>query len=205
MKRILIVILFQASLITVGFSQSRGGNPKFDPDTNPYEKIIKDPEPGKRTAKFFMNFNQPLVLRDYFDASPCNDYVNLSNVRIKQFNEFVDAFLKGGTDAKQMAKAENDFKKKGVKSQLEDIDYHIGFIEKQGTFANDANTPIENLLCRAKGSLQAIKSTVTYLEAIKKLFPAVEGLDEAIEKGKNTILAYPDNKSLLAIINKHRQ
>nr|WP_294996135.1 hypothetical protein [uncultured Sediminibacterium sp.] len=203
MKQVLITVLLQCSLLVTGFSQARGGNPKFDADANPYEKIVKESDQGKRTAKFFQNFIQPPVLRDYFDASPCNEYVNLSNTRIEQFTDFVDAIIKGGIDAKQMTKAANDFKKRGIATQIADIDYHTGYIEKQGTFTTDNKVPVENLLCRAKGSLGAIKSIVAYLEAVKRLFPSIDDIDMAIQKGKSTIHAYPDNKSLLDKIKQN--
>ncbi|HCL05757.1 MAG TPA: hypothetical protein DHW64_07265 [Chitinophagaceae bacterium] len=204
MKKIAFIILVQFFLLVSSFSQERGGNPKFDLNMNPYEKIMKDTATGKRTAKFLMNFIQPEVLRDYFTSSPCTEYTQLSDTRINQFNEFVQKFVTGRIDAKQMTKAENDFKKRGVAAHMTEIDYHIGFIEKQGTFSADGNTPVENLICRARGSVQAIKSIVNYLEALKILFPAIQGIDEVIQKGNQALLSYPDNKSLLAIIKKNK-
>lgn len=204
MKKVCFFVIVQFFLLTDGFSQARGGNPKFDAAANPYEKILKDTATGKRTAKFLMNFIQPEVLRDYFTASPCNEYAELNNTRIAQFSEFVEQFVSGRTDVKQMTKAESDFKKRGVTAQIVDLEYHIGYIEKQGTFSSDAKEPVENLVCRAKGSLQAIKSIVAYLEAIKKLFSSIEGIDAAIQKGKQALSSYPDNKALLAIIKKNK-
>lgn len=200
-----VVVAFCIVLISINATaQSGRGNPKFDAAANPYEKILKDTATGKRTARFIMNFLQPEVLRDYFVASPCNDYAEVSNTRITQFNEFVQQFLSGSSDPKQMKKAEEDFKKKGIVSFSADMDYYIGFIEKQGTFTGDANQPVENLICRAKGSVQAIKSMVIYLEAVKKVYPSVTGIDEVIEKGKQALSTYPDNKSLLTIIKKNK-
>ncbi len=204
MKKICFFVIVQFFFLVGGYSQARGGNPKFDAAANPYEKILKDTVTGKRTAKFLMNFIQPEVLRDYFAASPCNEYAELNNTRIAQFSEFVEQFISGRTDAKQMTKAENDFKKRGVTAQVTEIEYHIGYIEKQGTFSSDAKEPVEHLVCRAKGSLQAIKSIITYLEAVKKLFPSIDGIDDAIQKGKQALVAYPDNKALLAIIKKNK-
>lgn len=204
MKKIAFIILAHFFLLATGFTQARGGNPKFNAAENPYEKILKDTVTGKRTAKFLMNFTQPEVLRDYFTTSPCNEYAELNNTRITQFGAFVEQFISGRTDAKQMVKAESDFKKRGVTAQITEIEYHIGYIEKQGTFSSDAKEPVENLVCRAKGSLQAIKSIVTYLEAVKKLFPSIDGIDDAIQKGKQALVAYPDNKTLLAIIKKNK-
>ena len=152
-----------------------------------------------------MNFVKSEVLRDYFTASPCNEYVEISNTRITQFNDFVQQFLSGSSDPKQMKKAEEDFKKRGVGSFASDIDYHLSFIEKQGTFTGDAIVPVENLICRAKGGVQAIKSIVNYLEAVKKIFPSTPGVDEVIAKGKQALSSYSDNKSLLAVIKKNRE
>jgi hypothetical protein len=204
MKKIVFVPLCLLFVVLNAAAQSGRGNPKFDAAANPYEKILKDTATGKRTARFVMNFLQPEVLRDYFNASPCNDYAEVSNARMTQFNEFVQQFLAGSSDPKQMKKAEEDFKKKGTASFSADMDYHIGFIEKQGTFASDAIEPVENLICRAKGSVQAIKSMVIYLEAVKKVYPSVTGIDEVIQKGKQALSAYPDNKSLLAVIKKNK-
>lgn len=204
MKKTCFFVIVQFFLLANSFSQARGGNPKFDVDANPYEKILRDTAIGKRTAKFLMNFIQPEVLREYFTASPCNEYVELNNTRIAQFSEFVEQFVSRRTDAKQMTKAESDFKKKGVTAQMADLDYHIGYIEKQGTFSSDAKEPVENLVCRAKGSVQAIKSIVAYLEAVKKLFPSIDGIDDAIQKGKQVLVVYPDSKALLEIIKKNK-
>lgn len=204
MKKLFFFVPIHFFLLTTVFSQARGGNPKFDAAENPYEKILKDTVTGKRTAKFLMNFTQPEVLRDYFTASPCNEYAELNNTRITQFGAFVEQFISGRTDAKQMAKAESDFKKRGVTAQVTEMEYHIGYIEKQGIFSADAKEPVENLVCRAKGSVQAIKSILAYLEAVKKLFPSIDGIDDAIQKGKQALVAYPDNKALLAIIKKNK-
>lgn len=200
--QIILIALFLTGLSVKG--QDRGANQKFDAGANPYEKLLKDTAAGKRTARFLMNFVKSEVLRDYFTASPCNDYVELSNTRITQFNDFVQQFLSGSSDAKQMKKAEEDFKKKDAASFASDIDYHLGFIEKQGTFTGDANVPVENLICRSKGSIQAIKSIVNYLEAVKRIFPSTPGVDDAIAKGKQALASYPDNKSLMAAIKKNR-
>lgn len=204
MKKTAFLVIALCCMLTKAFVQTRGGNPKFDSNANPYIKILQDTAVGKRTAKFLMNFVQPEVLRDYFTSSPCSEYTQLSDTRITQFTEFVAQFMSGRTDVKQMTKAENDFKKKGVSSQAADIDYHINFIEQQGTFITDATAPVENLICRARGSLQAIKSIVSYLEAIRKVFPSVEAVDEVIQKAKQILLSYPDNKSLVALIKKNR-
>jgi hypothetical protein len=204
MKKIVLASFYLLLIIINAAAQPGRGNSKFDAATNPYEKILKDTAAGKRTARFVVNFLQPEVLRDYFNASPCNEYAEVSNTRMTQFNEFVQQFLSGSSDPKQMEKAEEDFKKKGTASFSADMDYHIGFIEKQGTFASDANQPLENLICRAKGSVQAIKSMVIYLEAVKKVYPSVTGIDEVIEKGKQALSNYPDNKSLLAVIKKNK-
>lgn len=201
LQTILIVLLFSGIFLQ---AQDRGGNPKFNTASNPYEKILKDTAAGKRTARFLMNFMKTEVLHDYFAASPCNEYVELSNTRISQFNGFVVQFLSGASDPKQMKKAEEEFKKKGASSYVADIEYHIGFIEKQGTFTGDAILPVEDLICRAKGSVQAIKSITSYLEAVKKLFPSTPGVDEAITIGKQALSIYPDNKSLLTVIKKNR-
>ncbi len=204
MRKTAFLILALCFLLAKTFAQARGGNPKFDSNANPYVKILQDTAAGKRTAQFLMNFVQPEVLRDYFTSSPCAEYTQLSDTRITQFTEFVSQFMSGRTDVKQMTKAENDFKKKGVSSQGADIDYHIDFIEQQGTFSTDANAPIENLICKAKGSLQAIKSIASYLEAVKKVFPSVEGTEEILQKAKQVLVKYPDNKSLVALIKKNR-
>jgi hypothetical protein len=205
MKKITAILFVSFFTLSMAMAQPRGGNPKFDASANPYEKILKDTATGKRTARFIMNFLPTEVLRDYFNASPCNEYAELSNTRITQFNDFVQQFLSGSSDPKQMKKAEEDFKKKGTASFAADIDYHLGFIEKQGTFTSDANIPVENLICRAKGSVQAIKSIINYLEAVKKVFPSTPGVDDVIAKGKQSLSAYPDNKSLLAVIKKNKE
>ncbi len=204
MNRIVLLVIGQLLWITTVYGQARSANPKFDVAANPYEKIIQDTMAGKRTAKFLINFKQPEVLNDYFISSPCADYAQLSNTRIAQFNEFVDRFLNGSIDGKQMAKAEAEFNKRGVLAQKAEIEKHAGLIEKQGTFTTDANAPIENLICRAKGSLQSIKSVISYLVAVKKVFPTVQGVDAVIQDGEKILAAYPDNKSLMALIKQNK-
>ncbi len=199
---ILISLLFicQSSL----FAQPGRENPRNSPDANPYEKVLEDTARGKRTAKFLKNFITPQVLRDYFTSSPCNDYQVLSETRIQQFEAFVQQFLSGPSDPKQMKMATENFKKAGTGKSFEQIDYHFGFIEKQGTFTTDQQTPVENLICRAKGSIQALKSELVYLKALKKIFPETPGVDDGISRIEEGLKQYPDNKSLLALIKKNR-
>lgn len=204
MNRIVLLFVGQLFWIMTVYSQERSISPKFDASSNPYGKIIQDTMAGKRTAKFLINFKQPEVLNDYFISSPCADYAQLSNTRIAQFNDFVEQFLKGSIDGKQMDKAEAEFNKRGVLAQKAEIEKYAGLIEKQGTFTTDANTPIESLICRAKGSLQSIKSVINYLAAIKRVFPSVQGVDAVIQDGEKIIAAYPDNKSLMALIKQNK-
>lgn len=200
-----IVVVVSILLFTISVSaQPRGDNSKYDPNVNPYEKLLKDTARGKRTARFLMNLIEPVVARDYFQSSPCNDYAELSNVRIKQFQEFVQEFLNGTSDPKQMKTAEVKYQKAGTAKIIEAIDYHIGYLEKQGTYTSNGNEPLENLLCRAKGSIQAIKSTHAYLTALKKVFPSLTGMDEGIAKAQEVITKYGDNKSLLALIKGNK-
>jgi hypothetical protein len=200
--------IFLLSLLTICvcplIAQPGRENPRNSPDANPYEKVLEDTARGKRTAKFLMNFTVPQVLRDYFTSSPCNDYVVLSETRIQQFEAFVQQFLSGPSDPKQMKMATENFKKAGTGRSFEQIGYHFGFIEKQGTFTNDQNTPVENLICRAKGSIQALKSELVFLKAVKKIFPETPGVDDGISRIEEGLKQYPDNKSLLALIKKNR-
>lgn len=200
-----VSLVFTCSLFCLAAAtQPRGENPKYNKDINPYEKILQDTARGKRTAKFLMNFLEPEVATSYFESSPCNDYVELGNTRIKQFQDFVQSFLSGASDPKQMKTAEANFQKNGVSKIAERIDYHIGYIEKQGTFASNANEPLENLLCRAKGSVQSIKSSQAYLTALKKIFPATPGIDDATKKASDAMAKYGDNKALLSVIKSNK-
>lgn len=200
--------IFLVSLMTIFLSQliAQPGreNPRNSPDANPYEKVLEDTARGKRTAKFLKNFTVPLVMRDYFNSSPCNDYQVLSETRIQQFEAFVQQFLNGPSDPKQMKMATENYKKAGTGKNFEQIDYHFGYIEKQGTFSTDQQTPVENLICRAKGSIQALKSELAYLKAMKKIFPETPGVNEGISRIEEGLKQYPDNKSLLALIRKNR-
>lgn len=203
MKKSSITFLLVLSFLTA-LAQPRGESGRFSADANPYEKILEDTARGKRTAKFLKNFIAPQVARDYFNSSPCNDYVVLSETRIQQFEAFVQQFLSGANDPKQMKMAAENFKKAGTAKSLEQIDYHLSFIEKQGTFTSDQKEPVENLICRAKGSLQALKSELVFLKAIKRVFPETPGTDDGISRIEEGLKQYPDNKSLLALIKKNR-
>jgi hypothetical protein len=59
-QKIVCLLLVQLVLAINVYSQSRGGNAKFSAEVNPYEEIIQDTATGKRTAKFLMNFKQPV-------------------------------------------------------------------------------------------------------------------------------------------------
>ncbi len=203
MKKIFVFGILSICLSSL-FAQPGRENPRHSPDANSYEKVLEDTARGKRTAKFLKNFTVPQVLRDYFTSSPCNDYQILSETRIQQFEAFVQQFLSGPSDPKQMKLATENFKKAGTGKSFEQIDYHFGFIEKQGTFTNDQQTPVENLICRAKGSIQALKSELAYLKALKKIFPETPGVDDGISRIEEGLKQYPDNKSLLALIKKNR-
>jgi len=203
MKKIFLFGLLSICLSPL-IAQPGRENPRNSPDANPYEKVLEDTARGKRTAKFLKNFMVPQVLRDYFTSSPCNDFQALSETRIQQFEAFVQQFLSGPSDPKQMKMATENFKKAGTGRSFEQIDYHFGFIEKQGTFTNDQQTPVENLICRAKGSIQALKSELAYLKALKKIFPETPGVDDGISRIKEGLKQYPDNKTLLALIKKNR-
>lgn len=203
MKKIFLFSLLCISLGTL-LAQPGRENPRNSPDTNPYEKVLEDTARGKRTAKFLKNFIAPQVLRDYFTTSPCNDYQVLSETRIQQFEAFVQQFLSGPSDPKQMKMVAENFKKAGTGKSVEQIDYHFGFIEKQGTSTSDDNAPVENLICRAKGSIQALKSELAYLKALKKVFPETPGVDDGISRIEEGLKQYPDNRSLLALIKKNR-
>lgn len=201
MKKIQLTLLC-IIIIFSSIAQDRV-NAKFSSDSNPYESILKEEHTGKRTAKFLKNFIKPEVLRDYFQTSPCNEYATLSDTRITQFQTFITEFLSKEKDAKQMNTAEANFKKFNFKGLQSDIDKYRKYAEEQGTYVSDNNTPIENLLCRFKGGLQAIKSIQVYLEMIKKVFPSITEGDEALQLAKDILQTYPDNKSMLATIKKN--
>lgn len=199
-----VLFFFTLFAVVALLAQPRGESPKYNPDLNPYEKILEDTARGKRTARFLKNFLAPEVWRDKFIASPCNDYITLGNTRLDQFNAFVNDFLSQPSDLKQMKAAEENYKKQGVTKIMELVNYEISFLEKQGTFTGNANEPVENLLCRAKGSLQQIKHQLVYMQAVKKVFPGTPGLDEGIRTAKDALAAYPDNKSILALIKGNK-
>lgn len=201
-KLYLLVIVL---LLTTKLIAQRGENPKLSTDVNPYDKIINEPIVGKRTAKFLINFIRPEVLTQSFTSSPCNDFVELSNVRIKQFQEFVEKFNAGEKEAKQMQAADKKFSTDAKISNklLEEANYYKGLIEKQGTFTSDSNEPIENLLCRAKGSLQNLKSILVYAKQVKLLFSSTPNIDEVITSANQVVSDYADQKTMTAVIKKN--
>jgi hypothetical protein len=204
MRKCKTILLLSFFAVVSAYAQDRGGNPKYDPAFNPYEKILEDTARGKRTAKFVKNLYMPDCAKDKFYASPCNEYATLAETRIKQFNEFVDKFLSMPTDAKQMKLAEAQYNKEGVKKTVEIINYEATYIEQQGTYASNAKEPIENLVCRVKGSLQLIKNSLAYMEAVKKVFPSAAGVNEGIAAAKEMLSKYPDNKSIIALVKGNK-
>lgn len=197
MKHILIAIMTVPVMTVSAFAQ-RGGN-----DDNPYAKIYTETHPGKRTARCLKNLLPPDDKNGSFYASPCNDYADISDTRIKQFQEFIAFFAASAKDEKQMKTAEKFYNENGCKKELEQINFHAGFIEKQGTFTGDKITPVENLLCKAKGSLQSLKCIKAYLEGVKKIFPAIPQADEAISKANEILQQYAGNTSILASIKRN--
>jgi hypothetical protein len=205
MKTIVQVLSAMLLLINAAIAQpTRGENPKYDPAYNPYEKILEDTARGKRTARFLKNFLVPEVMTDKFMSSPCNDYAVLGDTRIEQFNDFVAKFLSMPSDPKQMKIAEDNYKKQGCAKTIGDLNYKIEYLEKQGTYTGDDTQPIENLLCRAKGSIQYVKNQLTYLEALKKIFPSTPDADNAIQVCKDAIAKYGTNKAILAAIKANQ-
>jgi hypothetical protein len=200
-KLFVSVLLLVVSAVS---AQPRGENPKFNPDFNPYEKILEDTATGKRTARFLKNFVQPEVLRDYFSSSPCNDFVVLSDARIEQFKEFVAKFQSMPSDPKQMKMAGDNYKKNGATKIKEELIYQWEFLEKQGSFTGDANQPVENLLCKTKGSVQYFKSALAYLEELNRVFPNTPGVDEAVKIAREGIAKYGNNKAMLASIKENK-
>lgn len=199
--------LFSCLLLTTtiaSIAQPRGENPKFNPDFNPYEKVLEDTARGKRTARFFKNFTPPEVLRDYFSASPCNDFVVLSDTRVKQFKDFVSNFQSKPPDPKQMKVAEDNYKKTGVTKIKDELLYQWEYLEKQGSYTGDANQPLEHLLCKTKGSVQYFKSALAYLEALNQFFPGTPGVEEGIKIAQEGIAKYGNNKSMLASIKENK-
>jgi hypothetical protein len=110
MKKIFVFGILSICLSSL-FAQPGRENPRHSPDANPYEKVLVDTARGKRTAKFLKFCST--VLRDY-TSSPCNDYQVLSETRIQQFEAFVQQFLSGPSDPKQMKMATENFKKAGT-------------------------------------------------------------------------------------------
>lgn len=204
MKKIKLTVSFLLFTVSVVLAQPRGENSVYNPDVNPYEKVLEDTARGKRTAKFLKNLTAPQVARDKFQSSPCNDFVVLSDARIEQFKEFVKQFQSMPSDPKQMKMAEENFKKTGVTKIKDDLIQQWEYLEKQGTFTSDDKTPIENLLCRAKGSVQAFKSSLAYLEELKKLFPNTPGVDEALKIAQEGVTKYGNNKAMLASIKENK-
>lgn len=204
MKKISLSVSMLLLTVTVTIAQPRGENPKYNPDFNPYEKILDDTARGKRTAKFLKNFLPPEFARDKFQSSPCNDFVVLSDTRIEQFKAFVKQFKSMPSDPKQMKMAEDNFKKNGVTKIKDELIYQWEYLEKQGSYTGDANEPIENLLCKTKGSVQYFKSALAYLEELNKLFPGAPGADEGIKISQEGIAKYGNNKSMLASIKENK-
>ncbi len=202
-KNCLSVIAFFLFASTV-VAQPRGENPMYNSDFNPYEKVLEDTARGKRTARFLKNFMAPEVAGDKFQTSPCNDFVVLSDTRIEQFKEFVKKFQSMPSDPKQMKMAEDNFKKIGVAKIKDNLIQQWEYLEKQGTFTSDDKTPVENLLCRAKGSVQSFKSSLAYLEEVKKIFPSTLGVDEALKIAQEGVDKYGNNKAMLASIKENK-
>jgi hypothetical protein len=200
--QLIIVVLFLAAISA--FAQDRGGNQKYDPAFNPYEKILEDTARGKRTAKFLKNLYMPDCAKDKFYSSPCNEYATLAETRVTQFNEFVNKFLSMPADPKQMKLAEVQYNKDGVRQTVEIINYEATYIEQQGTYSSNAKEPIENLVCRVKGSLQLIKNSLAYMEAVRKLFPSAAGVNEGIASAKEMLAKYPDNKAIIALVKGNK-
>lgn len=206
MKRYIILFSAYHLLLQVpAFCQpGRGENPKFDPNFNPYEKVLEDTARGKRTARFLKYLTPPEVLRDYFSSAPCNDYVVLADTRIRQFNEFVEKFRSLPMDPKQMKIAGDHYRKNGFDKLRADLAYEIEQLEKQGSYTGNATEPVENILCRAKGNIQNLKNHLAYLEAVKSLFPDAPGLDEAMETARGGISKYSNNKTILTSIQSNK-
>jgi hypothetical protein len=195
-RSILILLLSTANLV---IAQRGGGN-----DENPYAKIYTETHPGKRTARCLKNLLLPDVFNGSFTSSPCNDFIERGNTRLQQFEEFITFFASSEKDEKQIQAAEKKYSTETFKHEYEDIDYRIGFAEKQGTFTSDNITPIENLVCRVKGSLQSLKAIKAYLNGVKKIFPSIASkADEAIKYADEALSKYPDNKTILASIKKN--
>ena len=185
--------------IFTSIAQRNGGT-----DDNPYSKIYEETHPGKRTARCLKVLLVPDIFDGFFTQSPCNDVVERGNERIKQFEEFINFFASSEKDEKQMQAAEKKYAAETFKHEYDDIDYRIGFADKQGTFTSDNITPIENLICRTKGSLQRIKAIKAYLAGVKKIFPsAAAKADEAIKYADEALARYPDNKAIMASIKKN--
>lgn len=196
-----ITFLVTALLCAATFTNAQRGE---GGDDNPYAKIYTETHTGKRTARCLKNLLLPEVFNGSFNTSPCNGFAEKGDTRIKQFEEFINFFASSEKDDKQMQAAEKKYAAETFKHEYEDIDYRIGFADKQGTFTSDNITPIENLVCRVKGSLQSIKAIKVYLNGVKKIFPsAAAKADEAIKYADEALAKYPDNKTIIAGIKKN--
>lgn len=204
MKKHLLLFLFACLLINAAKAQ-QGGNPKYDPDANPYEHVLDDTAIGKRTAKFLKNFYAPEWHRDKFYNSPCNGFVELGSARIAQFQAFVLTFLAQPSDAKQMKAAEVKYAKEGFAKIIDQMNYEVSLIEKQGTHTGNTNEPMENLICRVRGSIQFLKNNLAYAEAVKKIFPTAAGAEEAIQIAKAGISKYGDQKTAMSVLKENKE
>lgn len=173
-------------------------------DDNPYSKIYIETNPGKRTARCLKNLIQPDVFVGNFTSSPCNDIVERGNTRIQQFEEFINFFVSSEKDDKQMLASEKKYAIENFKQEYEAIDYRIDLTQKQGSFTIDNITPIENLVCKAKGNLQVLRSIKAYMAGVKKVFPSVAAkADEVIKYADEALAKFPDNKVIIASIKKN--
>jgi hypothetical protein len=199
MKRIVLigtVLLF--AVASTNAQRGEGG------DDNPYAKIYIETNAGKRTARCLKSLFLPDVFNGSFNTSPCNDFAERGDTRIKQFEEFISFFSSSEKDDKQMQAAGKKYSAETFKHEYEDINYRIGYADKQGTFTSDNITPIENLVCRVKGSLQSIKAIKAYLTGVKKIFPsAATKADEVIKFADEALAKYTDNKAIIASIKSN--
>lgn len=199
MKRIVFIgTVLLCAVASTNAQRGEGG------DDNPYAKIYTETNPGKRTARCLKSLFLPEVFNGSFNTSPCNDFIERGNTRIKQFEEFINFFSSSEKDDKQMQAAEKKYAAETFNHEYEDINYRMGYADKQGTFTSDNITPIENLVCRVKGSLQSIKAIKAYLIGVKRIFPSVATkADEVIKFADEALAKYTDNKAIIASIKKN--
>jgi hypothetical protein len=199
---LLLCALLTAGNLSAQF-EGRGQSDKSNPEYNPYAKALREENPVKRTWNFMRLFGKPELNLQQFETSPCNDNVTLSNARIHQFNDFVEAFIKGPKDDKKI-KTDQQTVYKLVRNFTDEAQYAIKRLETMGAPTTGPEALLELDVCRAKGLLQQIKSVQAYLSAVQKVYPDAKGIEDVMATNETALQRFKDDKSVLLHVRNNR-